>query len=87
MQNEDLLSDVEALGAKLSKARKMVGRRIMGQDHGVDLTLSAVLAGGHALLIGLPGLGKTRLVETLGTVLGLHDGRIQFTSDLMPSVP
>lgn len=85
MQNEDLLSDVEALGAKLAEARQMVGRRIMGQEHVVDLTLAAILAGGHALLIGLPGLGKTRLVETLGTVMGLHDGRIQFTPDLMPS--
>lgn len=85
MQNEDLLSDVESLGTKLAEARKMVARRIMGQDQVVDLTLAAVLAGGHALLIGLPGLGKTRLVETLGSVMGLIDGRIQFTPDLMPS--
>lgn len=85
MHSEDLVKDVEALSAKLAQARDMVGRRIIGQDAVVDLTLSALLAGGHALLIGLPGLGKTRLVETLGTVMGLRDGRVQFTPDLMPS--
>jgi MoxR-like ATPase len=47
--------------------------------------LTALLCGGHALLIGLPGLGKTRLVETLSTVMGLHGNRIQFTPDLMPA--
>ena len=82
---EDLVAEIEALGATLRQARAMVARRIIGQDEVVELTLSAMLAGGHALLIGLPGLGKTRLVETLGTVMGLDDGRIQFTPDLMPS--
>jgi MoxR-like ATPase len=51
----------------------------------VELTLSAMLCGGHALLIGLPGLGKTRLVDTLSTVMGLKGNRIQFTPDLMPA--
>ena len=82
---EDLVAEIEALGEKLGRAREMVARRIMGQDEVVDLTLSAMLAGGHALLIGLPGLGKTRLVDTLATVMGVHGGRVQFTPDLMPA--
>jgi len=63
----------------------MIARRIIGQGEVVELTLSAMLAGGHALLIGLPGLGKTRLVDTLSTVMGLDGGRVQFTPDLMPA--
>jgi MoxR-like ATPase len=51
----------------------------------VDLALIALLSGGHALLVGLPGLGKTRLVDTLATVMGLNSNRIQFTPDLMPA--
>jgi MoxR-like ATPase len=82
---ETLVAEIEALGEKLARAREMVSRRIIGQDQVVELTLSAMLAGGHALLIGLPGLGKTRLVDTLGTVMGLDAGRIQFTPDLMPA--
>ncbi|MEQ9331885.1 MoxR family ATPase [Thalassobaculum sp.] len=58
---------------------------IFGQRAVIDETLTTVLAGGHALLIGVPGLAKTRLVETLGTVLGLDDKRIQCTPDLMPA--
>ncbi|MHA6266265.1 AAA family ATPase [Aliiroseovarius sp. CAU 1755] len=85
MTNEALLDEIEALGGTLARAKEMIARRIIGQDQVVDLTLSALLAGGHALLIGLPGLGKTRLVETLSTVMGLREGRIQFTPDLMPS--
>ena len=82
---EDLVGDIEALGARLGEARAMIARRIIGQDAVVELVLSAMLAGGHALLIGLPGLGKTRLIETLSTVMGLDGGRIQFTPDLMPA--
>ncbi|MCK0139444.1 MoxR family ATPase [Aliiroseovarius sp. F47248L] len=85
MTNDAILDEIEALGHTLSHAKSVIARRIIGQDQVVDLTLSALLAGGHALLIGLPGLGKTRLVETLSTVMGLREGRIQFTPDLMPS--
>ncbi|MFV0513681.1 MAG: AAA family ATPase [Jhaorihella sp.] len=81
----DLVADIEALEAKLGLARASITRRFIGQERVVDLTLAALLCGGHALLIGLPGLGKTRLVETLSTVMGLHDNRIQFTPDLMPA--
>jgi MoxR-like ATPase len=81
----DLVSDIEALGAKLDAARASITGRFIGQERVVDLTLSALICGGHGLLIGLPGLGKTRLVETLSTVMGLNGARIQFTPDLMPA--
>ena len=82
---ENLVADIEALGAKLAKAKASISHRFIGQDRVVDLTLSALLCGGHGLLIGLPGLGKTRLVESLSTVMGLDGARIQFTPDLMPA--
>jgi MoxR-like ATPase len=65
--------------------RERIGHVIFGQREVVDQALITLLAGGHALLIGVPGLAKTRLVETLGTVLGLDDKRIQCTPDLMPA--
>ena len=65
--------------------RERIGRVIFGQREVVDQALITLLAGGHALLIGVPGLAKTRLVETLGIVLGLEDKRIQCTPDLMPA--
>jgi MoxR-like ATPase len=81
----ELLEGIEALEEKLAQARASITRRFIGQQSVVDLSLSALLCGGHGLLIGLPGLGKTRLVETLSTVMGLNGNRIQFTPDLMPS--
>lgn len=81
----DLLAGLEALEGKLAQARASITRRFIGQEQVVDLALSALLCGGHGLLIGLPGLGKTRLVETLGTVMGLNSNRVQFTPDLMPA--
>lgn len=81
----NLVSEIEALGEKLSAARAEIEKRIIGQTGAVDLTLAAMLCGGHALLIGLPGLGKTRLVDTASRVLGLSTARIQFTPDLMPA--
>ena len=81
----DLLAGIEALEDKLAEARTSITRRFIGQERVVDLSLSALLCGGHGLLIGLPGLGKTRLVETLSTVMGLNGNRIQFTPDLMPA--
>ncbi len=86
MAGEDVLvAEIEALGETLGRAKDSINRRFIGQEKVVDLVLSALLCGGHALLIGLPGLGKTRLVDTLGTVMGLDTGRIQFTPDLMPA--
>lgn len=81
----DLVTEIEALEDKLAQAKASITKRFIGQERVVDLTLSALLCGGHALLIGLPGLGKTRLVETLGVVMGLNGNRIQFTPDLMPA--
>ena len=80
-----LVAEIEALGERLGRARESINRRFIGQERVVELTLSAMLCGGHALLIGLPGLGKTRLVDTLSTVMGLKGARIQFTPDLMPA--
>ena len=80
-----MLAEVEQLGARLATVRERIGRVIFGQHNVVDEALIVLLAGGHALLIGVPGLAKTRLVETLGTVLGLSEKRVQFTPDLMPA--
>ncbi|MDA1060028.1 MAG: MoxR family ATPase [Proteobacteria bacterium] len=69
----------------MAQVRSKIGEFIFGQQEVVDQTLITLLAGGHALLIGVPGLAKTKLVETLGTVMGLEDKRVQFTPDLMPA--
>ena len=82
---DGLLAETEALQEKITQARASITRRFIGQERVVDLTLATLLCGGHGLLIGLPGLGKTRLVETLSTVMGLNGNRIQFTPDLMPA--
>ena len=80
-----ILAAIEALGQRLAGVRTQIDRVIFGQDAVVDQTLITLLSGGHALLIGVPGLAKTRLVETLGTVLGVDDKRVQCTPDLMPA--
>ena len=80
-----LAEEIEQLGSRLTAARESVGRVIFGQQQVVDQTLVTLLCGGHALLIGVPGLAKTRLVETLGTIFGLDDRRVQCTPDLMPA--
>ena len=79
-----LVAEIEALGQRMAAVKDNIGRVIFGQHDVIDQTLITILAGGHALLVGYPGLGKTRLVGTLGTVLGLDDRRVQFTPDLMP---
>jgi MoxR-like ATPase len=79
------MTAIEACGRKLAAVREAVAQVIFGQDAVIDQSLTAILSGGHMLLIGVPGLAKTRLVETLGTVLGLQARRIQCTPDLMPS--
>jgi MoxR-like ATPase len=81
----ELISAIETLGHDLAEARESIRARFIGQETVVDLALISMLSGGHALLIGLPGMGKTRLVETLATVMGLNSNRVQFTPDLMPS--
>jgi len=81
---DTLVAEISALSDKLSVARKSIAQRIIGQEEVVDLALTALLSGGHGLLVGVPGLAKTLLVETLGTVMGLSSNRVQFTPDLMP---
>jgi MoxR-like ATPase len=75
----------ESTAANLRSAKAAITAVIFGQDQVVERALITALSGGHALLIGVPGLAKTKLVETMGTVLGLDARRIQFTPDLMPS--
>jgi MoxR-like ATPase len=75
----------EAVLERLATARAAIGEVIFGQAQVVEEALATILAGGHGLLVGVPGLAKTKLVETLGAVLGLDARRVQFTPDLMPS--
>jgi MoxR-like ATPase len=75
---------LESLSDRMSKVHEEVASIIFGQTRVIEETLVTILSGGHVLLIGLPGLGKTRLVETLGAALGLNERRVQFTPDLMP---
>jgi len=83
--SNSLMTEIETLGARLQKARQSIGRVIFGQEEVVDQVLITLLSGGHVLLVGVPGLGKTKLVQTLGTVMGLDEKRVQFTPDLMPA--
>jgi MoxR-like ATPase len=75
----------QELAQRVGVLRAEIQRVILGQDRLIDDLLTALLAGGHVLLEGLPGLGKTRLVRTLADCLGLAFARIQFTPDLMPA--
>lgn len=84
-EGPELVARIEELGARLGSAKASINRRFIGQERVVDLVLASMLCGGHALLVGLPGLGKTRLVDTLSTVMGLKGNRVQFTPDLMPA--
>ena len=85
-QTDDaIVARVEAAGDTMRRAKQAAGAILFGQDKVIEQTLVTILAGGHALLIGVPGLGKTRLVDALGAILGADCKRIQFTPDLMPS--
>lgn len=85
VDEDNVVAETEAAVSRIKAARAAIGRVIYGQETVVDRSLITILAGGHGLLVGVPGLAKTKLVETLGTVLGLSAQRIQFTPDLMPS--
>jgi MoxR-like ATPase len=82
---DKLVREVEALGRTLDQVKSSIGRVIFGQHEGIEQTLITIMSGGHVLLIGVPGLAKTKLVETLGVVFGLDEARIQCTPDLMPA--
>src|ERR671911_431849 len=83
--DDAIIRNAETTLETVGRARDAIHTVIFGQEDVVDLTLITLLAGGHGLLVGVPGLAKTKLVETLGTVLGLDARRVQFTPDLMPS--
>ena len=80
-----VVKTAEATLARVAAAREAIGAVIFGQERVIEQALVTLLAGGHGLLIGVPGLAKTKLVETLGVVMGLDALRVQFTPDLMPS--
>lgn len=80
-----LVEEAERAIERLARVRSEIARVILGQEQVIDETLITILSGGHVLLVGVPGLAKTRLAETLGVVLGLAQKRVQFTPDLMPA--
>ncbi len=80
-----MLEEVDKLGSMFAKIRTCIGEYIYGQNTAIQETLITLLSGGHVLLVGVPGLGKTRLVEVVGFVFGLDTRRVQFTPDLMPT--
>lgn len=80
-----IVRSAEQLAGNIRAAKAAISTVIFGQDRVIENTLVTILSGGHALLIGVPGLAKTKLVDTLGITLGLDAKRIQFTPDLMPS--
>ena len=80
-----MVAEAEAALDMLKDVRSSIGQVIFGQEAVVEQVLSAVFAGGHALLVGVPGLAKTKLVDTLAITLGLQNNRVQFTPDLMPA--
>src|SRR5436189_2417537 len=83
--DDAIVRQAETTAEHVRAAKDAIGKVIFGQEKVVEQALVTVLSGGHALLVGVPGLAKTKLVETMGTVLGLDARRIQFTPDLMPS--
>ena len=84
-ENPDIVAQADDAMKTLADVKAEIGKAIFGQDRVIELTLGAILAGGHALLVGAPGLAKTRLVDTTAAALGINSGRVQFTPDLMPS--
>jgi MoxR-like ATPase len=83
--SDTIVANAEMLSRRIGHARDAVAQVILGQQEVIDQSLITLLSGGHVLLVGVPGLGKTKLVETLGIVLGMATKRIQFTPDLMPA--
>ncbi|QDH25754.1 MoxR family ATPase [Neokomagataea tanensis] len=83
--SSDITQHVETLAPRIAAAQSAISDIVLGQEKVIEQVLITILSGGHALLMGAPGLGKTLLVNTASTVLGLNASRIQFTPDLMPS--
>jgi MoxR-like ATPase len=84
-ENKQIIASLEKTSALLDRARVALKDVVYGQDTVIDLCLATIIGGGHGLIVGAPGLAKTRLAAALGTVLGLSDKRVQFTPDLMPA--
>src|SRR6476469_1322017 len=84
-ENEEVRRQLDQFRADFQGLRAEVGKVIVGQEEIVEGTLTALIAGGHVLLEGVPGLGKTLLVRTLADALRMKFSRIQFTPDLMPA--
>ncbi|MBI3699369.1 MAG: MoxR family ATPase [Afipia sp.] len=80
-----IVRSAEQIASNIRAVKEAISTVIFGQERVVENALVTILSGGHALLIGVPGLAKTKLVETLGVTLGLDAKRVQFTPDLMPS--
>jgi len=85
MQYKSDVEAIDAFGEKIQLLRKEIAKVIVGQDEVVKNVLISIFSKGHVLLVGVPGLAKTLLVNTIAKVLGLTYSRIQFTPDLMPS--
>jgi MoxR-like ATPase len=85
MAKAKTVNDYDATSAKLQAAKDALNNVVFGQNDVIELAMIAILAGGHALIVGAPGLAKTKLATSLGTVLGLSEKRVQFTPDLMPA--
>jgi len=81
----DLAGQIDLFASRVEISRRQIGQVIFGQEETIEQTLISLLGGGHVLLIGVPGLAKTKLVESLGVVLGLDARRVQCTPDLMPA--
>ena len=85
LSEQAAVAEIESAADKMSQVRDHVGKLIFGQRDVVDQALISLMSGGNVLLVGVPGLAKTRLTEILGIVLGLSERRVQFTPDLMPA--
>ena len=85
LQDDALVAEAEAAVETSSRIKTEIAKRVFGQERVVEEALVTLLAGGHALVVGVPGLAKTLLVETLAEVLGLTEKRVQFTPDLLPA--
>ncbi|WP_025898237.1 AAA family ATPase [Sneathiella glossodoripedis] len=83
--DENIREEIKNLSKKFASLTEEISRQIFGQQQVIELSIITLMAGGHALLIGVPGLAKTKLAETLGGVFGLDEKRVQFTPDLMPA--
>ncbi len=85
VDEKQIVAEAERALADIASVKAEIANVIFGQEQVVENAIVSILSGGHALLVGVPGLAKTKLVDTLGTVLGLDSGRVQFTPDLMPA--